>query len=73
MPSINPDSKSLITPWKFCAMLGNTVIKPYAASLNPIAPIDAASSTAAAISPPASPPIALIPDTKLATPVVSPA
>ena len=50
---------------------GNTVMNPNAASLNPTAPMLAASNTAAPISPPASPPIANIPDKKLCTPVVN--
>ena len=71
LPSISPLLKSCITPLKLSARLGNTVINPNAASLNPIAPMLAASRTAAPISPPASPPAALMADRKSETPVVN--
>ena len=64
-PLIRPLLKSSITLCMLSASPGNTVINPKAASLKPTAPILAASRTATPISPPTSPPIALIPDRKL--------
>ena len=67
IPLLNP----CITSWKLSANPGNTVINPNAASLNPTAPMLAASTAAAAISPPTSPPIPLITEINCRKPLVN--